>query len=141
MELRKTIQKLVFVPFAACAIGALFSAGAQAQTADPVASAGSDQIAELGEIIELDGSASISPSGDELTYSWSIVSGPGSATLSDSTLVRPTLTPDASGDYVIELTVSDGTATSTADSLIVSTTGIVPVSDAGRDREIGRAHV
>lgn len=106
----------------------------------PVANAGNDQTVELGELVTLDGSGSSDADGDALTFFWSIVSAPAgsAATLSDATAVGPTFTADTEGEYLIELTVNDGTANSAPDEVIVITVpgNTPPVADAGPDQSV-----
>lgn len=77
----------------------------------PVADAGADITdASVGTEVVLDGSASTDPDSASLTYFWSFVSKPATsnAALSDATTENARFTPDAAGDYVVELEVSDG---------------------------------
>ncbi len=64
----------------------------------------------------LDGSASLDPDGDPLSYTWTLVEAPegSSTTISDAAASAPTLTPDLPGAYRVTLTVSDGSLTSPA---------------------------
>jgi hypothetical protein len=79
----------------------------------PVANAGPDQSVYVNDTVTLNGSGSSDVDGDALTYSWSFVSDPsGSATLSDISAVNPTFDVTASGTYVLQLIVNDGTADS-----------------------------
>ncbi|GLS83010.1 PKD domain-containing protein [Paraferrimonas haliotis] len=88
----------------------------------PIAHAGSDINVLVGQVAQLDASASNDPdSMDNLTYQWSEISAPdGSiATISSATGIVPTFTPDVAGVYVFELVVNDGTVDSTADQVSI----------------------
>ena len=76
----------------------------------PVASAGSDQTVNMGNTVQLDGSASFDPDGDPLTFSWAFLSQPqdSQAELSDPASPTPTFVADVPGEYVLELTIDDG---------------------------------
>jgi hypothetical protein len=82
-----------------------------------------------GEPVEvsLTASGSSDPEGENLSYSWSVISTPEGfpATLDDSNIETPMLTLDFPGVYELELTVSDGFSTDT-DSVIVTATPAVP---------------
>jgi hypothetical protein len=91
---------------------------------EPVTNAGADQNVTTGSLVMLDGSGSSDADGDVLTYSWSFISNPGNAVLSDSTAVNPTFTPNVDGTYVLSLVVSDGNLLSAADTVtIVASSG------------------
>ena len=77
----------------------------------PTADAGTDQTVLVGAIVQLDGSGSSDADGDPLTYSWSLFSKPGGSfsTLTSTTAVNPSFSPDVAGEYVVELKVNDGT--------------------------------
>ena len=96
----------------------------------PLAAAGSDRTVALGEIVALDASGSTDRDGDRLSYSWSFVSVPdGSGVrLSDPNALRPRFAVDLLGDYVVELSVSDGKGISVADRVVVSTANARPVA-------------
>ena len=81
----------------------------------PVASAGFDLNGTETIAVSLDGTASFDPDGDELTYTWSVVSRPDGSTASiiAADAVTAFFTPDLEGVYVVELEVSDGEFTST----------------------------
>ncbi len=101
----------------------------------PVAEAGPDQTALVGDTVTLDGSGSSDPDGDPLTYSWTLTAPTGSAAaLSDSTAVDPSFTIDLPGTYSAQLTVNDGLADSAPDTVTVSTENSPPLADAGPDQ-------
>jgi hypothetical protein len=81
----------------------------------PVANAGFDLNGTETIRMTLDGSASFDPDGDELTFSWSILSAPAGSTVSivGENGATASLTPDREGVYLVELEVSDGQFTST----------------------------
>ncbi|MBX2803075.1 MAG: PKD domain-containing protein [Myxococcales bacterium] len=85
------------------------------RTNRPIADAGKDRVAWVGDPVEISGSASFDPNGDPLTYSWDLLSVPGvsTATLSGATTATASLTPDEPGTYELQLTASDGAATHT----------------------------
>lgn len=79
----------------------------------PEADAGGPYTGETGAIVNFDGTASIDPDGDDLTYRWDL----GDGTLADGAM--PTHTYSAAGSYTVTLIVNDGeldsaTATTTA---------------------------
>ncbi|MBW6520351.1 MAG: PKD domain-containing protein [Desulfoarculaceae bacterium] len=106
----------------------------------PVANAGPDQNVATGSMITLNGSGSSDADGDLLTYAWDFSSIPSgsTATLSDSTIAKPTYTADLDGTYVLSLIVNDGTADSAADTVTVTATTVnaVPVANAGPDQNV-----
>ncbi|MFZ2949155.1 MAG: PKD domain-containing protein [Desulfuromonadaceae bacterium] len=90
--------------------------------AAPVANAGTAQNVVTGALVTLDGSGSSDANNDLLTYSWAFTSKPtgSGVSLSNSTNVKPTFTADVAGAYVLQLTVSDGTVTSTASTVTIN---------------------
>lgn len=107
--------------------------------ASPVADAGLDQTGQSGEVIELDGSASFDPDGDELTYEWAFASLPSgsSATLLNDFREDPQFYADVAGVYEVELTVDDGDLFDT-DTLVVtvSDSNGAPTANAGPDQSV-----
>ncbi len=98
----------------------------------PVANAGEDQSVALNSVVTLYGSGSSDPDGDNLTYSWALVSPDGSTSV--LTGVNPTFTADVAGIYEINLTVNDGIITGTDTVRIVVNTE--PSADAGEDQAV-----
>ncbi|MFM5948834.1 MAG: PKD domain-containing protein, partial [Novosphingobium sp.] len=103
----------------------------------PIANAGADQSVYGLSAVALDGTGSSDGDGDPLTYSWVQTGGPTVA-LSSSTAARPTFTaPAGTGtaqNLTFDLVVSDGIASSVADSVTVTVAANrVPVANAGAD--------
>jgi hypothetical protein len=89
----------------------------------PAANAGPDQGGQaLLSLITLDGSGSSDANGDQITYSWTLLTKPAgsAAVLANPTSVSPTFILDLPGDYVVELIVNDGTVDSLSDSVTIS---------------------
>lgn len=76
----------------------------------PVADAGVNRQVKLGEAVTLDGSNSVDPEGDTLSFAWSLVGAPAgsSATIADQEAAIASITPDVEGMYQIRLIVNDG---------------------------------
>jgi len=105
----------------------VFASGSGNITAD----AGSDQQATVNGTVNLDGSGSSAQSGT-LAYTWSFASVPNgsSASISNANSVNASFTPDVAGDYVITLSVTNGTSTAT-DQLTVTVTGAATIELSG----------
>ena len=104
----------------------------------PVAKAGANQTALVGDLITLDGSGSTDVDGNALTYSWSMTSKPAEslAALESSFAVNPTFVIDKPGNYVIQLIVNDGSVDSVPSTVTISTTNSPPVANAGADQVV-----
>jgi RHS repeat-associated protein len=106
----------------------------------PVANAGPDQSVRVGTTVQLDGSASSDADGDSLTYRWSILVEPNgsTATLSDSTAVKPTFVADVAGNYVAQLIVNDGKVDSPPATVMIvaANPNQPPVVNAGPNQTI-----
>jgi hypothetical protein len=76
----------------------------------PVADAGLNQSAHIGDTVTLNGSGSYDTIQRELTYKWCFIIKPTNSTavLSDSSIVNPTFTADIAGEYVVALIVNNG---------------------------------
>lgn len=88
----------------------------------PIANSGSDQNKTTNSVVNLDGSGSSDPDGDQISYDWTFVSIPNgsSVTLNDSTLPNPQFTPTIDGDYILSLVVSDSIENSDADTTLIT---------------------
>lgn len=104
----------------------------------PVADAGPDQTGVANVTLQLDGTGSTDPDGDDITHEWFIFVAPigSTAALDDPTSPTPSFVPDYAGDYVFELTVFDGRDSATDQTMIsVSEANTPPVADAGDNQE------
>ena len=88
------------------------------------ADAGADMTVAVNQVVTLDGSKSEASEGT-LSYEWMIDSKPAgsAAMLDDDSAVKPTITPDVVGDYVITLTVSNGNAQDSDQVILTATNG------------------
>lgn len=108
----------------------------------PVANAGPDQAVNEFSSVTLDGSASIDPEGNPLIFQWTQLNGT-QVVLNITDQSHPTFsTPAVSrgGETLtFQLTVNDGTLSSTADIVNVSIKDVnrAPVADAGIDLTVG----
>lgn len=109
----------------------------------PVANAGANQsITAPASTVSLDGSASNDPDGTITKYSWIIVSGPGSATISNSNTAKPSVSGLTTGVYIFQLTVTDNSGATASDqvTVIVNPKPVVPnqapVANAGTNQTI-----
>jgi hypothetical protein len=81
----------------------------------PIADTGAASVIAPGTTRTLEGRFSYQPNGDFLAFGWKLRSKPpgSTATLDDPSAVQPTLTFDLPGNYLIELTVTDGSVQTT----------------------------
>nr|HPO16331.1 PKD domain-containing protein [Candidatus Hydrogenedentota bacterium] len=112
------------------------------QNTPPVADAGPDQTAKVGDTVYLDGSGSSDADNNPLAYVWTIVSQPAgsTATLMAASSAKPSIRLDFAGSYTIQLVVNDGRDSSAPDEMVITTTNSAPVADAGPDqfKQIGQ---
>ena len=108
------------------------------ENSPPVADAAEDQaVIMVNTEVQLNGNQSWDPDGDDITYAWIMTTPTGSAaTLSDSTAANPSFMADVHGDYVIQLVVSDGWASSGPDTVEVSFHNTPPVAKAGQNQAV-----
>ena len=87
----------------------------------PIADAGIDQSVTVGAEVTLDGTGSIDPDGNTITYNWTFLSGPEAIVLNDPTTVTQVFTANAVGEYEFSLVVNDGTVDSEPDTVVITT--------------------
>ena len=109
-------------------------------TLTPNANAGSDQNVAISQQVTVNGSASSDPNTHALalTQQWSFAQVPGASALQNANILSPTstsarFTPDAAGDYVLNLVVSNSNGPSAAATTTVHafTGNITPNASAG----------
>ena len=102
---------------------------------DPIADAGLDQSARVGDLVTLDASASTDLNKDNLSYEWS---GPTNIRLSNITSQQPTFTiaqgVEAGTSYLFTLTINDDQGGKHSDDVEVTIFDTVPNADAGPDQ-------
>ena len=109
----------------------------------PVANAGPDQtITAPSNTVTLDGSASYDPDGIIKDFSWVMISGSGSVTISNSNTANPTVAGLIPGDYVFQLTVTDSVGATNTDQVNITVDpeptvpNQAPVANAGNNQTI-----
>ena len=91
----------------------------------PVTDPGAAAAVAPGTTVTLEGRYSYQPDGAFLSFNWRLLSRPpgSQASLDDANATRPAVTFDLPGDYLIELTTSDGTSQTTSAISIPVVTG------------------
>lgn len=86
----------------------------------PIAQAGADKTISLGDVVNLDGSASSDVDNDTLSYQWTLTTKPADSTasLNFSHQAKTSFIPDKVGSYTASLVVTDGSLAA-ADSLMI----------------------
>ena len=100
----------------------------------PVVRAGADQSVAPTRVY-LDGSSSYDPNGDSLVFSWSMVTGPASVSLENSSSAQASFVGTKAGVYRFMLSCFDGKATAT-DTVDITILNIKPSVDAGSNMTI-----
>lgn len=108
------------------------------ENSKPVADAGPDQTAFVGQTVTLDGSGSFDVDYGPLTYRWSFTSLPAGsgATLSDPTVVQPSFVVDRQGVYIAQLIVNDGTVDGKPDTVTITIINRPPVLETVGDQTV-----
>jgi len=115
----------------------------QAGNVAPNADCGGAYAAEIGQLVTLDGSLSLDPEGQFLSYDWSL-SGPSCSSLVSSDIFNganfnPSFVPDCDGVFIVALVVNDGSQWSEPAicSVDVASQNRVPIADAGESKSHG----
>lgn len=91
----------------------------------PIANAGPDQGAAVGELVTLQGSATDADNDFPLLFEWGLSVPPGSQSqLNDPLDPTPSFLPDREGTYTATLVVSDFISSSVADSAVITIDGV-----------------
>lgn len=100
--------------------------GSPGVASPPVAVVTKSSSGILGQVLTLDGSASITSNGKSRTFTWTLESQPlnSQAVLADPGSARPSFVLDVVGDYVVRLVVNDGERDS--DPVLTTITPVVP---------------
>ena len=125
-------KNFLFLPLLLMAVSiAITSCDEDDDTSEPSvtleADAGTDMTVEVGEEAILDGSNSSASEGS-FDYNWSFSSTPenSSAELQNANSETPSFTPDVVGDFVVELTITNGDQEDTDDVTVTATEGNTP---------------
>ncbi|OJJ19064.1 hypothetical protein BKI52_19795 [marine bacterium AO1-C] len=109
-------------------------------TSTVTTNAGSDDTITLPtSSYSLNGTATSSDATATLTYAWTQISGPGTATFSNPALANSTVTGLLEGTYVFRLTASDSNGATNADDVTITVLplpNMPPVANAGVDLSI-----
>jgi len=107
----------------------------------PLANAGENLAATVGEAVFLDGSDSSDPDFQSLTYSWVLTTVPASSAsrLVNATSITPSFIPDIEGIYIARLVVNNGQLDSAADTVRITAGAVTSFIDdfAGNGSLIG----
>ena len=103
----------------------------------PVSNAGSDITITLpASSVKLNGDQSYNPTGGTITYSWTLVAGPPSFTITGASSATPTISSLTEGEYQLRLTVTNEQGASSQDDVVVTVKPlppVPPVANAGAD--------
>jgi len=95
------------------------------RTSGVTADAGENVVTPVGVAVSLDGTKSRADSAGALTFAWDVLQRPAKsvAAISTASQSKAIFTPDVAGKYVLRLTVSKNSETSTAQVVVTAGTG------------------
>jgi len=118
--------------------GNIISRDFNVENEEPVANAGADQTPDEKTLVTLDGSLSLDPNNDPLTFLWTPPVGLvlSSNTVEDPTFTAPEVTEDTT--YLFTLVVNDGLLNSLADTVLITVQQVnnAPIANAGPDQVV-----
>lgn len=96
----------------------------------PVAVTDGNKSCMVNETVSFNGEGSSDANGDDLSYNWQIVAKPegSAAEIVDPSSIVAYIQPDAAGEYVISLTVNDGTVDSDPATVTVAVISVEDVT-------------
>ena len=102
----------------------------------PTANAGENQTVSTSATVKLNASASEDVSLQQLLITWTIIKSPeeSSTTLSNINAIESSFVADKEGEYIVGLTVDNGTISSDQDTIKVN--AVSPIANAGDDQKI-----
>ena len=103
----------------------------------PVANAGADQTVQLSATsFTLSGSGT-TQNGRITDYSWTLVSGPNTASINNATSATTTVSGFVAGTYTFQLKVTNSYGLTAVDTVIIIINGgVAPVANAGTDQTV-----
>jgi len=105
----------------------------------PVADAGTDQVANLGALVVLDGSQSIDADGSIVAYQWVQTAGTPVVELANANTAKASFSAPAVGSggtaLTFRLTVTDNRGVTKSDTIVVNVNG-PPTADSGPDQQV-----
>jgi len=106
------------------------SPGPAPSNSAPVADAGVDRTAAWRDTVWLDASSSHDMDGDLLTYQWDLLAQPAGsgAVLANPTTITPHLVADASGEFMLQLVVNDGSTASAPDTVTITVDPVAAIA-------------
>ena len=118
----------------------ILSCGSRNSNIPPVAVIDPELMTFIGQPVRLDGTKSMDPNGDNISFSWEIRSAPSGSNpvLGDAETPFPVFVSDKDGVYRVLLVVSDGTEESkpAEGTIKVFADNYVPIADAGEDMDV-----